>query len=85
MANQNKEKNVRLDRLLSRPGIVVAPGAADGLGARLVELAGFDVIYMSGFAVAASAGAFACRGRPRRPESAALRRGGTREDKQQSV
>ena len=32
----------------------MAPGAYDGLSARLVELAGFDAVYMTGFGAAAS-------------------------------
>lgn len=52
----NKERNARLVAALARPGIVVVPGSADGLGARLVELAGFDAVYMSGFATAGSMG-----------------------------
>jgi len=48
------EKNARLDRLLAGEGPVVAPGVADALGARLVEVSGFDAVYMSGFAVAGS-------------------------------
>jgi 2,3-dimethylmalate lyase len=38
-----------LRELLSRPGPLVAPGAYDALSARLVEQAGFDVVYMTGF------------------------------------
>jgi 2-methylisocitrate lyase-like PEP mutase family enzyme len=40
--------------LLDRPGIIIAPGAYDGLSARLVEQAGFDVVYMSGSGAANS-------------------------------
>ena len=36
--------------------IAVAPGAYDGLSARLVEQAGFPAIYASGGAIARSAG-----------------------------
>ena len=36
------------------PRPVVAPGSYDALSARLVEQAGFDVVYMSGFASTAS-------------------------------
>ena len=39
--------STRLRELLSR-GIVAAPGAYDGLSARLVEAAGFDAVYASG-------------------------------------
>jgi 2,3-dimethylmalate lyase len=44
----------RLRELLAGPGPVVAPGAYDALSARLVEQAGFDVVYMSGFGTTAS-------------------------------
>ena len=44
----------RLRELLAGPGPVVAPGAYDALSARLVELAGFDVAYMTGFGTTAS-------------------------------
>lgn len=44
----------RLRELLARPEPVVAPGAYDALSARLVEQAGFDVVYMTGFGTSAS-------------------------------
>jgi carboxyvinyl-carboxyphosphonate phosphorylmutase len=45
----------RLRELLaSAPGPLVAPGAYDALSARLVEQAGFDVVYMTGFGTTAS-------------------------------
>ncbi len=44
----------RLRELLARPEPLVAPGAYDALSARLVELAGFDVVYMTGFGTTAS-------------------------------
>ena len=44
----------RLRELLEQPGPVLAPGAYDALSARLVERAGFDVVYMTGFGTAAS-------------------------------
>jgi 2,3-dimethylmalate lyase len=44
----------RLRELLAGPDPVLAPGAYDALSARLVELAGFPVVYMTGFGVAAS-------------------------------
>jgi 2-methylisocitrate lyase-like PEP mutase family enzyme len=40
--------------LLAEPGPVVAPGAYDALSARLVEQAGFGVVYMTGFGTTAS-------------------------------
>jgi carboxyvinyl-carboxyphosphonate phosphorylmutase len=44
----------RLRELLGGPRPVVAPGTYDALSARLVEQAGFDVAYMSGFGSTAS-------------------------------
>ena len=44
----------RLRDLLAGPGPVVAPGAYDALSARLIEQAGFDVVYMTGFGSTAS-------------------------------
>jgi carboxyvinyl-carboxyphosphonate phosphorylmutase len=41
--------------MLQEPGIIVAPGAYDGLSARLIERAGFRVVYMTGAGTAASA------------------------------
>ena len=46
----------RLRTLLASGRIAVAPGAYDGLSARLVEQAGFPAIYASGGAIARSAG-----------------------------
>ncbi|WP_433505533.1 isocitrate lyase/PEP mutase family protein [Pseudonocardia halophobica] len=43
----------RLRDLLSGPGPLVAPGAYDALSARLVEQAGFDAVYMTGFGTTA--------------------------------
>ncbi|MFE0102851.1 oxaloacetate decarboxylase [Streptomyces sp. NPDC059009] len=42
-----------LRRLLDGPDIVLAPGAADSLTARLVEAAGFPAVYMTGFGATA--------------------------------
>lgn len=39
---------------MARPGIIVTPGVYDGLTARLVEQAGFEVAVVSGAAVSAS-------------------------------
>src|ERR671932_1154416 len=44
----------RLREMLSGPEPVLAPGAYDGLTARLVEEAGFKAVYMTGFGTAAS-------------------------------
>ena len=46
----------RLRVLLKSGRITVAPGAYDGLSARLVEQAGFPAVYASGGAIARSAG-----------------------------
>ncbi|MCX6467672.1 MAG: oxaloacetate decarboxylase [Pseudonocardiales bacterium] len=48
------EPRARLRALLAGGGPVVAPGAYDALSARLVEQAGFDVVYMTGFGTTAS-------------------------------
>lgn len=44
----------RLRQLLAGAGPVLAPGAYDALSARLIERAGFDVVYMTGFGTSAS-------------------------------
>ena len=44
----------RLRELLAGAEPVVAPGAYDGLSARLVEQAGFPAVYMTGFGASAS-------------------------------
>jgi 2-methylisocitrate lyase-like PEP mutase family enzyme len=41
----------RLRELLATKAPVLAPGVYDALGARLVEEAGFDAVYITGFAV----------------------------------
>lgn len=46
----------KLRTLLASGRIAVAPGAYDGLSARLVEQAGFPAVYASGGAIARSAG-----------------------------
>src|SRR5215203_4483656 len=43
-----------LRELLAGPEPVLAPGAYDALSARLVEQAGFEAVYMTGFGTAAS-------------------------------
>ena len=48
-----KKKN-RLKELIQGPEILVAPGAYDALSAKLIEAVGFEAVYMSGFATAAS-------------------------------
>lgn len=44
----------RLRTLLNRPGILTMPGCYDAMSARLVEAAGFELAFMSGFAVSAA-------------------------------
>jgi len=44
----------RLRDLINRKNGLVVPGAYDGVSARLVEQAGFPVVYMTGYGVSAS-------------------------------
>jgi 2-methylisocitrate lyase-like PEP mutase family enzyme len=44
----------RLRALLQRPGLLLMPGCHDAMSARLVEEAGFELGFMSGFAVSAA-------------------------------
>ena len=46
----------QLRHLLAQPELLMLPGAYDGLGARLVEQAGFSALYMTGAGTAASLG-----------------------------
>jgi 2-methylisocitrate lyase-like PEP mutase family enzyme len=46
----------QLRQLLARPEIVIAPGAYDGMTARLVQQAGFTAVYMTGAGTAAARG-----------------------------
>jgi len=43
-----------LKQMLNSPGIIVAPGAYDGISARLIERQGFKAAYMTGAGTAAS-------------------------------
>ena len=45
---------LRLQALLDRPGILTMPGCHDAMSARLIEEAGFELGFMSGFAVSAA-------------------------------
>lgn len=47
-------KAAQLRELLARPGIVVMVGAHDALSAKLIEAAGFPVVWSSSFAVSAA-------------------------------
>src|SRR5437879_3664383 len=49
-------KTTQLRELLTRAEMIVAPGAYDGLTARLVEQAGFPAVYMTGAGTSASKG-----------------------------
>ena len=44
----------RLRRRLQQPGILVMPGCHDAMSARLIQEAGFEIGFMSGFAVSAA-------------------------------
>jgi 2-methylisocitrate lyase-like PEP mutase family enzyme len=44
----------KLRKLLQRKKILVAPGAYDAMSAKLIEAAGFEAVYMTGFGTAAS-------------------------------
>jgi methylisocitrate lyase len=46
--NHQRRPTRRLRELLARDQILIAPGAYDGLTARLIEEAGFEAVYMSG-------------------------------------
>ena len=43
-----------LRKLLDQPGILVMPGCYDAMSAKLVQQAGFNLTFMSGFAVSAA-------------------------------
>jgi 2-methylisocitrate lyase-like PEP mutase family enzyme len=44
----------KLQQLLDRPGILIMPGCFDALSARLIEKAGFELSFMSGYCVSAA-------------------------------
>jgi 2-methylisocitrate lyase-like PEP mutase family enzyme len=46
----------RLRSLIARPGYTIVPGAYDPLSARLVELAGFETVYVTGGGVSRAQG-----------------------------
>jgi len=54
LLSTDRAPRARLRELLKAPSPLVAPGAYDALSARLVEQAGFDVVYMTGFGTTAS-------------------------------
>ena len=48
--------STRLRQLMAQSAPVVAPGAYDGLSARMIERAGFPAVYASGGAIARATG-----------------------------
>jgi carboxyvinyl-carboxyphosphonate phosphorylmutase len=54
LGNDRPSPGRRLRELLGGPQPLIAPGAYDALSARLVEQAGFDAVYMTGFGTTAS-------------------------------
>src|SRR5215510_14318049 len=54
LSNTNIHGARRLRELLSSPDVIQAPGAYDCLSARLIEAAGFPMVYMTGFGTSAS-------------------------------
>ena len=46
---KKERATTRFRNLMKKPGCIVAPGVADSLAGRLVALAGFDAVYMTGF------------------------------------
>src|ERR1700742_2224832 len=50
------KKMLHLRELLQRPDMVIAPGAYDGITARVIEQAGFPAVYMTGAGTSASKG-----------------------------
>jgi len=54
LLSSRRAPRARLRELLATSAPLVAPGAYDALSALLVEQAGFDVVYMTGFGTTAS-------------------------------
>lgn len=50
------QSTTRFRQLLAQPGFIVAPGAYDGLSAKLIEQAGCDVVYATGGGISRSCG-----------------------------
>ncbi|MBV1757425.1 MAG: isocitrate lyase/PEP mutase family protein [Dethiosulfatibacter sp.] len=44
----------KLREMLDAPGIIIAPGAFDSWSAKLVEMTGFQAVYMTGYGTSAS-------------------------------
>lgn len=56
MASARATVTTRLRALLQQDGMIVAPGAYDCIGARVIEQAGFPAVYMTGAGTAATLG-----------------------------
>ena len=56
MASNTASTAQRLRALLQRDGLLIAPGAYDCIGARVIEQAGFAAVYMTGAGTAATLG-----------------------------
>jgi 2-methylisocitrate lyase-like PEP mutase family enzyme len=56
MVSQAATATTKLRALLQQDGMVVAPGAYDCIGARVIEQAGFAAVYMTGAGTAATLG-----------------------------
>src|SRR6059036_3858607 len=54
LSNRNMNSARQLRELLSASDLIQAPGAYDCLSARLIEAAGFPVVYMTGFGTSAA-------------------------------
>ena len=54
LLSDGRAPRARLRELVSGSAPLVAPGAYDALSARLIEQAGFDAVYMTGFGTTAS-------------------------------
>jgi 2,3-dimethylmalate lyase len=54
LLNRNMNGARRFRELLSSSDVIQAPGAYDCLTARLIEDAGFPIVYMTGFGTSAS-------------------------------
>src|SRR5262249_42827969 len=54
LSNRNMNGSRKLRTLLSGSDLIQAPGAYDCLSARLIEAAGFPVVYMTGFGTSAA-------------------------------
>src|SRR5919112_2722110 len=54
MRGSSDSPAARLRRRLQQPGILIMPGCHDAISARLIQESGFEIGFMSGFAVSAS-------------------------------